>query len=75
MNGSLLLLFQCTKKDDKGCVENYRPISLTCLIMTVFERCIQKELLLLVQVYWTLDNTVFLVKNPAPLKWFLLLMT
>ena len=32
------------KKDDKGCVENYRPISLTCLIMKVFERCIQKEL-------------------------------
>ena len=44
MNGSLLLLFRCTKKDDKGCVENYRSISLTCLIMKVFERCIQKEL-------------------------------
>ena len=31
------------KKDDKGCVENYRPISLTCIIMKVFERYIQKE--------------------------------
>ena len=26
------------KKDDKGCVENYRPISLTCLVMKVFEK-------------------------------------
>ena len=33
------------KKDDKGCVENYRPISLTSLVMKVFERCIKKELL------------------------------
>ena len=33
------------KKGEKGCVDNYRPISLTCLVMKVFERCIQKELL------------------------------
>ena len=33
------------KKGDKGSVENYRPISLTCLIMKVFERCIRSELL------------------------------
>ena len=33
------------KKDEKGSVENYRPISLTSLIMKVFERCIRKELL------------------------------
>ena len=32
------------KKDDKGSVENYRPISLTSLIMKIFERCIRKEL-------------------------------
>ena len=32
------------KKGDKGSVENYRPISLTCLAMKVFERCIRKEL-------------------------------
>ena len=32
------------KKGDKGCVENYRPISLTCLVIKVFERCIQREL-------------------------------
>ena len=32
------------KKGDKGCIENYRLISLTCLVMKVFERCIQKEL-------------------------------
>ena len=30
---------------EKGCVDNYRPISLTCLAMKVFERCIHKELL------------------------------
>ena len=33
------------KKDEKGSVENYRPISLTSLKMKVFERCIRKELL------------------------------
>ena len=33
------------KKYEKGSVENYRPISLTSLIMKVFERCIRKELL------------------------------
>ena len=32
------------KKDEKGSVENYRPISLTSLIMKVFEKCIRKEL-------------------------------
>ena len=33
------------KKDEIGSVENFRPISLTSLIMKVFERCIRKELL------------------------------
>ena len=32
------------KKDNKGSVENYRPISLTSLVMKIFERCIKKEL-------------------------------
>ena len=32
------------KKDDKSSVENYRPISLTSLVMKVFEKCIRKEL-------------------------------
>ena len=32
------------KKGDKGCVDNYRPISLACLVMKVFERCIHMEL-------------------------------
>ena len=32
------------KKDDKGSVENYRPISLTSLVMKIFEKCIRKEL-------------------------------
>ena len=32
------------KKGEKGSVENYRPISLTSLVMKVFEKCIKKEL-------------------------------
>ena len=34
------------KKGDKGDVENYRPISLTCLVMKVFERVIKETLLI-----------------------------
>ena len=33
------------KKGEKGSVENYRPISLTSLVMKVFEKCIKKELI------------------------------
>ena len=33
------------KKDEKGSVENCRPISLTSFIMKVFEKCIRKEVL------------------------------
>ena len=33
------------KKGPKSCVENYRPISLTCLVMKVFEKIIKHELM------------------------------
>ena len=33
------------KKDDKTDVENYRPISLTCLVMKVFENCIRTKVM------------------------------
>ena len=33
------------KKGDKASVENYRPISLTCLVMKVFERIVKEKLL------------------------------
>ena len=34
------------KKDDKNNIENYRPISLTCIISKVFEKCVHDELLI-----------------------------
>ena len=39
------------KKGDKTCVENYRPISLTCLVMKVFERIIKEKVLSLTSNY------------------------
>ena len=32
------------KKGDKNSIENYRPISLTCIVSKVFEKCIRDEL-------------------------------
>ena len=32
------------KKGDKNSIENYRPISLTCIVSKVFEKCIWDEL-------------------------------
>ncbi len=40
----LALVVPVFKKDDKGSVENYRPISLTSLVMKVFERAIKVSL-------------------------------
>ena len=40
----LTLVVPVHKKGDKASVENYRPISLTCLIMKVFEKCIKSSL-------------------------------
>ena len=40
--GSVVPVF---KKGDKSNVENYRPISLTCLTMKIFEYCIRDELM------------------------------
>ena len=37
------------KKGDKSLVKNYRPISLTCLVMKVFERLIRDKLFLICQ--------------------------
>ena len=34
------------KKGSKDDIENYRPISLTCLVMKIFERIIREDLLL-----------------------------
>ena len=33
------------KKGDKNFIENYRPISLTCIVSKIFEKCIRDELL------------------------------
>ena len=33
------------EKGDKNCIENYRPISLTCIVSKIFEKCIRDELL------------------------------
>ena len=37
------------KKDNKNNIENYRPISLTCIISKVFEKCVRDELLIYCQ--------------------------
>ena len=34
------------KKDNKKNVQNYRPISVTCIISKIFEKCIRDEILL-----------------------------
>ena len=34
------------KKGSKNLVENYRPISLTCLVMKIFEKIIRNELMI-----------------------------
>ena len=48
--GSVVPVF---KKGDKSCVENYRPISLTCLPMKIFEYCIRD--LLMVKCFDLID--------------------
>ena len=32
------------KKGDKTCIENYRPISLTCIVSKILEKCIRDEI-------------------------------
>ena len=38
------------KKDDKNNIEAYRPISLTCIVSKVFEKCVRDELLIQCQL-------------------------
>ena len=59
-------------------VENYRPISLTSLIMKIFEKCItvlDKSYPMLVTNCLILDNMVLLMLSPVPRKWCHLRMT
>ena len=51
------------KKGDKSKVENYRPISLLCLVMKVFERMIQEELLIHTNQYLDPRQHGFLSKK------------
>ena len=44
MNGKWQILYPFTKKGDKRCIENYRPISLTSIVSKVFEKCIRDEI-------------------------------
>ena len=44
MDWKTALVVPVFKKGDKASVENYRPISLTSLVMKVFERCIKNVL-------------------------------
>ena len=38
------MLCLSAKKGDKTCIENYRPISLTCIVSKIFEKCIRDEI-------------------------------
>ena len=44
LDWKLALVVPVHKKGDKGSVDNYRPISLTSLVMKVFEKCIKSVL-------------------------------
>ena len=46
MNGRLLKLSQFIKRGAKSLVSNYRPISLTCIIMKVMEIIVRDEIML-----------------------------
>ena len=58
------------KQDEKGSVENFRPISLTSLIMKVFERCIRKELLNSCEQFIGPRQHGFTNANHVPHIWF-----
>ena len=46
MYGKDLILFQHTKKRDKRCINNYRPVSLLPICGKIFERILYNPLLL-----------------------------
>src|SRR6266516_6667068 len=41
MNGSLAMFLFCIKKGKKDCINNYRPISLTCICCKLMESLIR----------------------------------
>ena len=57
------------KKGSKDDVENYRPISLTSLVMKTFERIIKEELLIRVMPLLDHRQHGFFMKNPVQLTW------
>ena len=56
--------------DEKGSVKNFRPISLTSLIMKIFERCIRKDLLNSCEQFIGPRQHGFTNANHVPHKWF-----
>ena len=53
------------KKGCKASVDNYRPISLTCLVMKVFEKLIRDEIMSICEKKSTQYNMGFFQQNLA----------
>ena len=58
------------KKNDKNKIENYRPISLTCIISKIFEKFVRDELLSKCRIFYMTPNTDLCHLSLVVHNWF-----